>query len=131
MSTTEITLFKACIENPKSFSYLRDLRLEGITEPQTFIKQLENQMANPDKKQSFIMNEEEYLQRKAIKLFHMAWSGVTKYLRTLLIGKKLPCEFPGLGIFYPVSLAQDELEDRDLNPLIFAENNRLTKKALG
>ena len=50
MSTTEITLFKACVENPKSFSSLRDLRLEGITEPQTFIKQLENQMANPDKK---------------------------------------------------------------------------------
>ena len=33
MSNTEITLFKACIENPKSFSSLRDLRLEGISDP--------------------------------------------------------------------------------------------------
>ncbi len=60
-------------------------------------------MANPEKNKNNIMDEEEYLQRKAIKLFHMAWSGVTKYLRTLLINKKSPCEFPGLGIFYPVT----------------------------
>ncbi len=38
MSNTEITLFKACVENPKSFASLRDLRLDGISEPQTFIK---------------------------------------------------------------------------------------------
>lgn len=45
-------------------------------------------MANPEKNKNNIMGEEEYLQRKAIKLFHMTWSGVTKYLRTLLISKK-------------------------------------------
>ena len=35
----------------------------------------------------------------------MAWSGVTKYMRTVTQGKCKPVEFPGLGIFMPV-LAQ-------------------------
>ena len=35
----------------------------------------------------------------------MAWSGVTKYMRTVTQGKWKPVEFPGLGIFMPV-LAQ-------------------------
>jgi len=29
------------------------------------------------------MHEKEYYQKKALKLFHMAWSGVTKYMRTV------------------------------------------------
>ena len=33
----------------------------------------------------------------------MAWSGFTKYMRTVCQVKCKPVEFPGLGIFMPVS----------------------------
>ena len=29
------------------------------------------------------LTEKEFLQKKALKLFHMAWSGITKYMRTV------------------------------------------------
>jgi len=54
------------------------------------------------------MNVQEYLERKALKLFHMAWSGVTKYIRSIVFDKKNPCEFPGLGIFLPLSNSEED-----------------------
>jgi len=81
-------------------------------------------MANPEKNKNNIMDEEEYLQRKAVKLFHMAWSGVTKYIRSIVFDKKSPCEFPGLGIFLPlINFEKDILKETDIK--------RLTKQSLG
>ena len=51
----------------------------------------------------------------------MAWSGVTKYMRTVTQGKCKPVEFPGLGIFMPV-LAQKGQE---------VKSAKLTANALG
>ena len=58
------------------------------------------------------MNVQEYLERKALKLFHMSWSGVTKYISSIVFDKKTPCEFPGLGIFLPlISSEEDNLSN--------------------
>lgn len=63
---------------------------------------------------------QEVEQKKALKLFHMVWSGVTKYLKTVAQGKCKPVEFPGLGIFVPV------LVQKGIEPT----NSRLTEEAL-
>lgn len=66
---------------------MADLKLDKISEP----KDAEN------------MTEYEILEKKALKVFHMAWSGITKYMRTIVQVKNKPIEFPGLGIFVPTS----------------------------
>lgn len=54
----------------------------------------------------------------------MAWSGVTKYIRSIVFDKKSPCEFPGLGIFLPlINSEEDILKETDIK--------RLTKQSLG
>lgn len=54
----------------------------------------------------------------------MAWSGVTKYIRSVVLDKKSPCEFPGLGIFFPIINSED---DRSYE----TDSKRLTKQTLG
>ena len=67
MSTvTELSLFKQCVEKPSFISSLGDLNLDKI----------------PDPTDSNDISESECLQKKALKLFHMVWSGTTKYLRS-------------------------------------------------
>lgn len=66
---TEVSLFKACVENPRSYYKISDLNLAQIREPQD--------AAN--------LTEDEILNRKAVKLYHMAWSGITKGLKSLCI----------------------------------------------
>lgn len=82
---TEIALFKACVEKPRGTAELADLGLEKI----------------PCPKESGLLPPEEVRARQAIKLYHMAWSAMTKYIRTVCISNRLPIEFPGLGIFKP------------------------------
>lgn len=53
------------------------------------------------------LSEKVYYQKKAIKLFHMTWSGVTKYMRTVCQVKNKPVSFPGLGIFVPMLKSED------------------------
>jgi hypothetical protein len=65
---------------------LQDLNLSKVSEP----------------KDADQMTEQEVLERKALKVFHMAWSGITKYLRTITQVRGKPVEFPALGIFVPV-----------------------------
>jgi len=68
MSTlTEIALFKACIETPQYIKSWADLNLDRISGP-----------SNPAE-----YSEEEIYKKKLNKLFHMAWSGITKYIRTV------------------------------------------------
>ena len=47
----------------------------------------------------------------------MVWSGTTKYLRTTCQDKGKPVEFPGLGIFNPITVT--------------TESERLNSKTLG
>tara|TARA_B100000780_G_C21040219_1_gene417396 strand:+ start:150 stop:506 length:357 start_codon:yes stop_codon:yes gene_type:complete len=65
------------------------------------------------------ITEEVYYQKKAMKLFHMTWSGVTKYMRTVCQIKNKPVQFPGLGVFVPIKM---NIEDSD--------PTKLTSKAL-
>ncbi len=64
-SISEIALFKACVEKPMSGASLLDLNLTKIRDPQNFTDELD------------------YSKKKALKLYHMAWSGITKYMRTI------------------------------------------------
>lgn len=64
-SISEIALFKACVDAPRSGASLLDLNLAKIRDPQQFT------------------DEVDYSKKKALKLYHMAWSGITKYMRTI------------------------------------------------
>lgn len=64
-SISEIALFKACVEQPRSGATLLDFNLAKIRDPQNFT------------------DENDYTKKKALKLYHMAWSGITKYMRTI------------------------------------------------
>ena len=58
--------------------------------------------------QSF-KDELDYTKKKALKLYHLAWSGITKYMRTICQLRGKPIEFPNLGIFFPVLYADKAL----------------------
>ncbi len=64
---TEIALFKACVENPQFIANLTDLNLDRVSGP-----------SNADE-----LPEDLIFKKKVVKLFHMAWSGITKYMRTV------------------------------------------------
>ena len=82
---------------------LLDLNLTKIRDPQNFTDELD------------------YSKKKALKLYHMAWSGITKYMRTIcqLRGKSI--EFPGLGVFVPYNVSNRTL----------GSPQKLTSQALG
>lgn len=63
---TELALFKECVENPQFIQKLEELNMDRVNDP----------------KDIHTMTEKVYYQKKALKLFHMTWSGVTKYMRT-------------------------------------------------
>ena len=95
MSTlTEIGLFKACIDAPQ-VSKIRDLNMDRVMGPSNAAE----------------LSDKEVMIRKATKLYHMAWSGVTKYLRTVCQVKQRPVEFPGLGILMPVCVGKSAEEE--------------------
>jgi len=71
------------IEYLRSGSKLEDLNLERIRDPSQYV------------------DERDYIKKKALKLYHMAWSGVTKYMRTICLIRSKPVEFPYLGVFVP------------------------------
>ena len=83
---TEIALFKACVEKPQFISDYSSFNMDRISGP-----------SNVDG-----LSEEEINNKKLNKLYHMAWSGICKYMRTVTQIKNKPIEFPGLGIFVPV-----------------------------
>ena len=66
-TVTELALFKACVESPQYIKHLNELNMDRISDPQNLQD----------------ITEEVYYQKKAMKLFHMTWSGVTKYMRTV------------------------------------------------
>ena len=90
-TVTELTLFKACVEDPKVITNLMDLNCARTKDPND----------------AHHISEDLYLQKKSLKLFHMVWSGVTKYIKTVVQGRCKPIEFPHLGIFLPMSRMED------------------------
>lgn len=63
-SVTELALFNACVEQPSKMA-LDDLNLSQIDGP----------------KDTHGLSDKQILEKKAIKVYHMAWSGITKYIR--------------------------------------------------
>ena len=64
---TELALFKLCVESPKTFK-LEDLNMDRIP----------GSTKGTNDVTSHIL-----LQKKSLKLFHMVWSGVTKFMRSV------------------------------------------------
>lgn len=85
---TETGLFKACVEKPKTSLKVSDLYLERVRDPQDTADKSEDQIAA----------------QKAMKLFHMVWSGVTKYMRTICLIKGKSVELADIGVFVPMKV---------------------------
>lgn len=83
---TETALFKACVEKPKTGLRVSDLYLAKVKDPHDAMD----------------LSEEQITAQKAIKLFHMAWSGITKYMRTICMVKGKAVELADFGIFVPM-----------------------------
>ena len=70
MSTvTELALFKQCINNPKHLTFIDDLSLDKISNPSDFLT----------------LSAHDIQKKKALRLFHMVWSGTTKYIRQICV----------------------------------------------
>lgn len=48
------------------------------------------------------ISQEKVQQQKAIRLFHMVWSGITKFMKSTCVGKGRSVELTDLGIFVPM-----------------------------
>jgi len=46
--------------------------------------------------------EKEVVQRKALRLFYMVWSGMTRLIRAMVVQNGKPFEIQGLGTFGPL-----------------------------
>ena len=93
----ELNLFKACLENPRTGLHVSDLCTSSL----------------PNSHNWSSLPQEEVMQRKALKLLHMVWSGITKYVRTVCIINRNPIDFPGIGIFKPESKNKQEVVSID------------------
>ena len=95
---SEYALFKDCVHNPRYLdSNLSTLNLSFIRDP----------AAAPDTTDSKVVdhssNSLEVNQRKAVRLFYMVWSGLTKCLRNMVQQQKKAIEIPGFAIFGPIA----------------------------
>jgi hypothetical protein len=87
---TELSLFKLCVDECK-LSKPEDFNMQALQDP-----------SNPD------LTQQQKMSKKALKLYHMAWSGITKYIRqTVQVGNR-PIELPGLCIFIPIAIEAAE-----------------------
>lgn len=84
---TETALFKACAEKPKTNLKTSDLYLDRVKDTSAAAQE---------------GNDEAIALKKSVKLFHQAWSGVTKYIRTICNAKRKSVELSGIGIFVPM-----------------------------
>lgn len=94
-SISEFTLFKECVHNPRFLDKnLSQLNLAFIRDP-----------AAPDNPDMPAPVDEslEATQRKALRLFYMVWSGVTKCLRNMVQMQKKALEIKDFAIFGPIS----------------------------
>ena len=87
---------------------LQDLNLDSVPLPQN----TEN------------LHSDEFLQRRALKLYHMIWSGITKYIRSVCLANKYSIEIHGFGIFKPEVINKQEIEGSEV------KSSKLTNAAL-
>ena len=90
MNLTEAALFEYCVDKPKSGLVISNLNLtslHGNYPSQTMDK---SQATNS---------------KLAKQMFHMVWSGVTKFLKTTVIVRCKSAELTDIGIIVPVQPA--------------------------
>ena len=95
---SEYALFKDCVHNPRYLdSNLANRNLSFIRDP----------AAAPDTSDSKVVDHSstslEVNQRKAVRLFYMVWSGLTKCLRNMVQQQQKAIEIPGFAIFGPIA----------------------------
>ena len=95
-SLSEFTLFKQCVEKPcfldKSLS---QLNLQFIKDPAAD----QNKPTDTNTQADSL----EVTQRKALRLFYMVWSGITKCMRNMVQSQKRAVEIADFAIFGPIS----------------------------
>ena len=82
---TETALFEACIQKPRSNLKIASLNLDKVKDP----------------KNVAAMSKETIKLQKATRLFHMVWSGITKYIKTMVVARSRAVELTDIGIFVP------------------------------
>lgn len=123
MSTTisEFALFKRCVESPSVLDRnLSQLNLSFIRDPATPADATEADAPRDDSLEAS--------QRRALRLFYMVWSGLTKCMRNLVQHQKKAIEIPNFAIFGPIA---DSNQGRDPLDKGYAGQQARQAKALG
>lgn len=55
------------------------------------------------------LSQHELVKKQALRLVNMVWSAVTKYLKSVVVGKQRPVEFPQLGIIVPMKTKEQKV----------------------
>ena len=94
---SEFALFKECVHNPRFLdSNLSQLNLSFIRDPNA-PDMPEGDIPKPSGGDSL-----EVSQRKALRLFYMVWSGVTKCIKNIVQHQKRAVEIQNFAIFGPI-----------------------------
>lgn len=96
---SEFALFKECVHNPRYLDKsLCQLNLQFIKDPQTADETADAGSALKD----YSSDSLDVSQRKALRLFYMVWSGLTKCLRNIVQQQKKALEIKDFAIFGPI-----------------------------
>ena len=123
MSTTisEFALFKRCVENPSVLDRnLSQLNLSFIRDPATPADAAEADAPRDDSLEAS--------QRRALRLFYMVWSGLTKCMRNLVQQQRKAIEIANFAIFGPIA---DSNQGRDPLDKGYGGQQARQAKALG
>ena len=124
MAYSEFTLFKECVHNPRFLdTNLSQLNLSFIRDPAAPID-----AANQQPKDTSATDTLEVSQRKALRLFQMVWSGVTKCIRNMVQQQKKAIEIQNFAIFGPI---YESNQGRDPLDKGFANTQRMQAMKLG
>ena len=92
---SEFALFKECVHNPRFLEKnLSQLNLSFIKDPESA-----NDIGSPNKN---VKDSMEVSQRKAMRLFYMVWSGLSKCLINLVQQQRKALEIKDFAIFGPI-----------------------------
>ena len=123
-SYSEFTLFKECVHKPHFLNKdLSQLNLSFIRDPA-----VPAQAGDQQPRDTSATDTLEIRQRKALRLFYMVWSGVTKCMRNMVQQQKKAIEIQGFAIFGPIF---EENQGRDPLDKGFANQQRMAAMKLG
>lgn len=121
---SEFALFKECVHNPCFLDkQLSQLNLTFIKDPAAALTETDQVPKEKEAPESL-----EVTQRKALRLFYMVWSGVTKCMRNMVQQQKKALEINNFAIFGPIS---ETNQGRDPLDKGFANNQRTAAKKMG